>query len=689
MLDFKSNRGVQLFKIYRSARTQAKLKRLLSQDAFAGALEQSKRWHLYYDGLQIVSVIAQGKGPTRVWSEGPPMTVAELGRSEVIQTRAKEIRRQATSEKGVYAGLGVVLHLADQLGQGIVDEEFENPEFFEQAGTLIREMPSRVVTDLSEEIDPTIQWRYYPLLSGQRALALRHQVEFLNAFKTLENLDVKVAIHSAPVETVALYLKLYEQSIEGKAHCFVFFYDRYTILVPVHEGVLDFKVLSHRQQDVPPSFGDDLFSLLERLGFVDSCVLLLVKCGTHEPTLLFNELDTYARRNQKDAEGIEIQIPDHETVWSVLNEWAQGQLKPSIVERPEFLSEYTEWFGNEFPLTLGIQGDVKRFGALSRQTFWPDDQETRDKRLPRTLAMLMLGLRIGQVCGFLFLIGLAAWFAIYVATAYNGEALKMLPEAIRGQQTDFEHLNSTKQYLAKWDKILMPRSQAWSAMDFVLGVLPEGNDLICEKMDYTIKQADARATGGQPSAAAGFSRQWVIDGFCNDQGRVVLARLQEASVLTKIFAITSERLEDPSFVVSGNRTVKAVLREEANPQYGVGAQGNAGSVLPYQFRLVVTQTIPVNDPLAIQALPKPKKTVGQNEEIFIRDHRFRHPFSFGHPGNTGLHFAVCILELSKLCGFKNGDIHRNPGSRSAICHSADRTQTGASQSAFVENGSVQ
>jgi hypothetical protein len=611
MIDFKSNRGLLLFKVYRSARSQAKLKRLLSPDAFAVALEQPKRWHLFYDGLQVISVIAQGKGSTRVWSEGPPMTVAELKRSEALQTRAKELRRQTTSEKGGYSGFGVVLHLADQLDQGIVDEEFENPEFFEQASALIRETPSRVVTDLSEEIDPTFQWRYYPLLSGQRALALRHHVDFLSAFEVLGNLDVKVAIHSAPVEMVAVYLKLYEQSIQGKAHCFVFFYDRYTILVPVHEGVLDFKVLSHRQQDVPSSFGDDLFSLLERLGFVDSCVLLLVKCGTHEPTLLFNELDAYARRNQKDADGIEIQIPDHETVWSVLNEWAQGQLKASIVERPEFLSEYTEWFGNEFPLTLGIQGDVKRFGALSRQTFWPDDQQTRDERLPRSLAMLMLALRIGQVCGLLFLIGLGAWFAIYVTKAYNGEALKMLPEAILGQQTNFEHLNSMKQYLAKWDKILTPRSQAWSAMDFVLSVLPEGGDLICDKVDYAIKQTDARATGGQPSAAAGFSRQWIVDGFCNDQGRVVLARLQEASVLAKIFSETGERIGDPSFAVSGNRTVKAVLREEANAQYGVAGQGNMAGAMPYQFRLVVTQTIPANDPLAIQALPKPKKTAGQ------------------------------------------------------------------------------
>ncbi len=44
----------------------------------------------------------------------------------------------------------------------------------------------------------------------------------------------------------------------------------------------------------------------------------LIPCGTQEPTRLFRELDTYARRNQKNADGIEIQIPDKEIVWHSL-----------------------------------------------------------------------------------------------------------------------------------------------------------------------------------------------------------------------------------------------------------------------------------------------------------------------------------------------------------------------------------
>jgi hypothetical protein len=586
---------------HRQARRQARSKRVLSPYAFAGALDQPARWHLCYDGNRVVSVVCAGIGETRSWSTGPVVNVADLAQPEVLQARAKELLQQQKS-----GGLGVVLHLADQLDQGIVQEEFENPELFEHASALVRENPSRVVSDCSDELDPAAQWRYYPLLSGQRAVVLDHHLEFLAAFEALADCGIKVAVHSAPVEMLALYLKLYEQPSEEKPHCFVLFYDRFTVLVPVHHGVLDFKVLPHRQQKVPATFGDDLFSLLEKLGFADSCVLLLVPCGTQEPTLLFHELDVYARRNQKNADGIEIQIPDHETLWGVLNEFAHGQLNQSTVQRPEFLSDYREWSAKEFPLSLGIQGDLQRFWILSRETFWPDNQESRDRQLSRGLATLMIGLRIGRLCAVLGLVGLVSWFGVVVTTAFREEALRALPDIIGGKRAELQRLTDTKQYLVKWNKILAPRSQAWSTMDFLLGLLPEAKDIVWEKLEYSIKQADSRPIGGSATAQpGGFYRQWVIDGFCSDQGRGELERLKETATLTKAFASTADRLGDSSFAVSGNRTVKADLREEANSQAGTPGQG---AVLPYKFRLVVTENFPANDPLALPTLPKPKKT---------------------------------------------------------------------------------
>jgi len=142
----------------------------------------------------------------------------------------------------------------------------------------------------------------------------------------------------------------------------------------------------------------------------------------------------------------------------------------------------------------------------------------------------------------------------------------------------------------------MPRSQAWSVMDFVLGLLPESHDLVCENVRYGLKELDVKP-GAAPGGKNGFVREWVVDGTCNDQGRVVLARLQEAANLNQAFNSIASRLGDPSFSITAQRTAKAVLREE------IKAAATPGN-LPYVFRLVVTQTFPNDDALALSPIPK-------------------------------------------------------------------------------------
>ena len=588
---------------HRSARRQASLRRVLSKYAFAGPLDQAVRWHLFYDRQRVISVVAKGMGTMLSWSQGPPIEPAELGNPDRLQDLAKDLLRGLKLSTLAHASLGVVLHVADDIDVGIVQEEFANPELFEQACAQVRETPSDVVTDLSPDQDPAIQWRYFPLLSGQRAVVLRHRIESFSALQTLTALDIKIAVHSAPIEMVAIYLKAYAEAIEEKPHCFVFFYDRFTVVIPANQGVLDLKVLSHHQQDVPLAFGDDLFALLERFGLVDSCVLLLVQCGTQEPTRLFHELDTYAKRNHKNADGIDIQIPDQGTVWSVFDEITPGQVKSELIHRPEFLTEYNDRSRKDFPLSLGIESDAQRFGILSRETFWPDDQKSRDQRLPRSLALTMTALRAARILGVLCLLALGGWLALSLAGASQGDAFRLSPETINAKRAELKQLQETRQYLSLWDKILTPRSQAWFVMDFFLGLFPEGNDVVCDRLKYAIRQTQSQPGSTTDKSSGGFLREWIIEGSCTDQGRAHLERLRENAIISNIFTSAAVRLGDPSFEVLDSRGVKVVLREATNPQF---ADTNKAGTLPYQFRLVVTQTFSGNDPLAIPVLPKQK-----------------------------------------------------------------------------------
>ena len=98
---------------HRSARRQASLRRVLSKYAFGGPLDQAVRWHLFYDGERVISVVAQGTGATLAWSPGPAMETAELGKAERLQALAKELSHGLKLSTRSQNSLGVVLHLAD------------------------------------------------------------------------------------------------------------------------------------------------------------------------------------------------------------------------------------------------------------------------------------------------------------------------------------------------------------------------------------------------------------------------------------------------------------------------------------------------------------------------------------------------------------------------------------------------
>jgi len=216
--------------------------------------------------------------------------------------------------------------------------------------------------------------------------------------------------------------------------------------------------------------------------------------------------------------------------------------------------------------------------------------------------MTMTALLACRIIGVICLLGLGAWLAISVIGESHGDPLHLVPEMVNNKQAELNQLREERQYLSLWDKILTPRSQASSAMDFFLALVPEGHDLVCGRLKYAIRQTETKP-GAVDKSSGGFLREWSIDGSCTDQGRDDLERLREGSTISRIFSSAAARLSDASFGVSDTRTVKVVLREESNPQF---TSNNKTGILPFQFRLVVTQSFAGSDLLAIPVLPKPK-----------------------------------------------------------------------------------
>jgi hypothetical protein len=590
---------------YLQARRQATLGRVISPSAFAVVLNQPTRWHLHFDGREVSSTLCRVNVGTLEWLKGPEISPAELFQKEIVQEKCREIAGGKTAD---LSRLGLIVHLADQVERGIVFENFEKPETHADAEAAVLDFPGSVIAGLGECVERASQWRTYPLVAPERTVALKHELPLLEALEHLAEpeLDVKIAIRSAPIEMLALLLRIYGAALGAKPHCFAFYYDRFTLLAPFSDGVLDLKVLPHRNRVVPESFGDDFFSLLEPLGLLSSCALVLAPCGSNDPNKLFEALDSYAHLHRKQVDGLEVQIMDSESIWQTASKLAGEPLEAAIVQRPEFLTgEYPNWFGPEkqISFSVGVEPEIQRFGILSRVSFFPDDQATREKRLTRPLAMLLLTLKVGRYLGVVFLLILAGVLGFHVLSAYRGQAMQVAGDIISSEKDSYDELNASMQYVRKWGHNLAPRSNAWSVMDFVLALLPESPEIACDDIHYSIRPLDTRLTAKPSTKPGGFAREWVITGSCSEKGREQLARLQENAALTAIFNDVAQRLNQPIFAIENKRTVKAISRVELNSQ----PVNLTARRLPYRFSLTVTQEIPGDDNLALPVIAKAAK----------------------------------------------------------------------------------
>jgi hypothetical protein len=596
----------ELAKAYRAAKKYAKIGRVLSRGSFEAAEKQPARWHLYFDGREVSSTLCRVKAGALEWLKGPEISPAELLQKEVLLEKCREI---AGGKAADLTKLGVILHLADQVEPGIVFEDYEKPEIHADAQAAVRNFPGSVIAGLGEVVERTAQWRTYPLVAPERTVALKHELSLLEALEHLTEpeFDVKVALRSAPIEMLSLLLLIYREALEDKPHCFALYYDRFTLLAPFSDGVLDLKILPHRNRDIPENFGDDFFSLLEPLGLLSSCALVLAPCGSNEPNKLFEVLDSYAHLHRKQVEGLEVQILNSESIWQTTSKLAGEPLDAATVQRPEFLTgEFPNWFGPEkqISFSVGIEPEIQRFGILSRISFFPEDQATRDKHLPRPLAILSLSLKAARYLGVVFLLVLAGVLGFHVLSAYRGEAMQLAGDVIGREKGSYDELNTSLQYAKKWGRNLAPRSNAWSVMDFVLALLPESPEITCNDIHYSVRPVDARVTAKTPSKPGGFAREWVITGSCSEKGREQLVRLQENAVLTAIFNEVAQRLNQPIFAIENKRTVKAIARAELNNQ----PVNLTVRQLPYKFSLTVTQEIPGDDNLALPVIAKGAKS---------------------------------------------------------------------------------
>ena len=102
------------------------------------------------------------------------------------------------------------------------------------------------------------------------------------------------------------------------------------------------------------------------------------------------------------------------------------------------------------------------------------------------------------------------------------------PQVAQHTQNDLQTIQNTKAYLTKWGDVLTPRSQAWSVMDLGFGLVPPSDDIVCNSLKYSFKEVDSKE---KSPTSAGWVREWILEGMCDDRGSAYLQRLQERSAV--------------------------------------------------------------------------------------------------------------------------------------------------------------
>ncbi len=175
---------------------------------------------------------------------------------------------------------------------------------------------------------------------------------------------------------------------------------------------------------------------------------------------------------------------------------------------------------------------------------------------------------------------------------------------INSKQAELSKLQQTRQYLTLWDKILAPRSQAWSDDGFLSGASSRraGSDL---------RTLEVRDQAGRLQTRRRQPKTVRLDFFANGvsrdpaQSRAVFVwsdyekdRRSQLSSLQRPSGWMTLALRFPTIESSKSNCAKRQIHNST-------AENKPG-VLAYVFRLVVTQTFAGGDSLAIPVLPKPK-----------------------------------------------------------------------------------
>ena len=571
------------------------------------------QWHLWFDGGREVCSATFSR-QDNCWRPGPTLPLASLTTGEGVADLLGQLLVPAHFGQRPKA-LGVILHVADEFALAEVSgghgASSDGGADLAMLHFNLIDDPREVLVDHEVSV-ATTSWRLLPFWGAApeqercTAIALsRSREAFLQNLLDLGRewrVPIRAAVTSAPVETLAA-LPLLQPELTGGRLVAVNYVKFTAVFAITASGELrSVRSLLHRgSARLPTAFGDILWNMA-----ISAELVRPGKAGGEPPQVLLisdsssvllaatKEIEAYSLSRQLiGLETLELstqtalsQIPGHRPEFLVYDPSLVALARSGAVlaTAQTFSTLWTQWLAK-----------CNFFDTAKLDLVYPTLSDLRLLRVSILLVYLISSVLLGSIgYGFYSLM-----------SAMNHPSWSLTPQEVKRAEALQLKVQAEQRQIDVTNRLLLPRSRGWVALEFLLQLFPEEAGVRLESFTYNLDAARPAASGvkGQVAASTGFVRTWVLKGFATASALELLNNLNSQSGRADLFQRVAKAAGDASYIPDPTRLITATHTQGRNPKFESAAgptELGRDPVLsfPFNFEVSITQTLVDQDVLA-------------------------------------------------------------------------------------------
>jgi hypothetical protein len=552
---------------YKTAAANTSLGRFLNPATWLPAFRMPLRLHIWTDGSSVrTAVYFQGR-----WTQGPDIDYQETKEGDILAVHVREIAERGYGGKRV-SGIGVILHVADELATCPLRDEFLEESELRYAQTAILTEPQTIVDDIASPEENV--WRILPLARKQ-TLAIRLSAErgrilanLRSALATMSKRSrhrtpIRVAMVSSPlvaISTLPIYYRP-DNAATSRTHILCLVYPRFTTITVIDGAgdVVEFNALSHGVRSNPQGFAQRVQNHITKYGTETEqrTNLTLVQMGRNDLQPFIEDIRHQAAGAAEVFRDVRIEVINEE------------ELREISVQRN---LPGAEWFCPEFcAYDLPVDAATCRMSCINQEAFaqiraaaeanFYTPQIMADKASfskGESLAFLLLGW--WNWLAAIVLLILAAISGFSAMMAIRSPAWKLNQEKAAEVEQIRQRILATNASLESWREIMRPRSHGWEAMEFLHRLFPDSAPVVLRKMRLEIRGLAPDQSGETTPAKIGFLRNWSFEGLAGSDGLSSI----EAEAIAESYQSVADGQADSTYQLE-NRRLTMDIKQERMP----------------------------------------------------------------------------------------------------------------------------